>query len=228
MNQIMLRFRPIAPKPAGAGASFSDTADHQKRNGKRRKRKYVRVRKEKVKTTPSPPQKSADSEINRPSVTLQLLPERSETELAPPEEKVQVETASCMAMRSVAWIIVECVTEISTDSSNVKQLGFSDKDKIRGLETDTCPGFVSNGVNSVIWVNDAYKRMMVGSLVVRLVVKEMLPRFSPSFACRVTLIQHTVRGQKWNRIVPCDVWTMEEFPGFAWRLDVNTSIGLGF
>lgn len=67
MNQIMLRFRPIAPKPAGEGDT-SGSGDPNKKGfvGKKRaKRKYVRINKNKG---------SVKQKIEESVVTLQLLP----------------------------------------------------------------------------------------------------------------------------------------------------------
>ncbi|PIM99684.1 hypothetical protein CDL12_27811 [Handroanthus impetiginosus] len=125
---------------------------------------------------------------------------------------------------------MECVTD--TFINDGVGLGFSDAEKINNLEMDTCPGFVSDGSNKVVWVNEAYRKMMTegevaeNGLMVWLVVKEKFPHFSPAFACRLRVIQQTKHGHKWNRIVSCDVWRME-FSGFAWKLDVNTALSLG-
>ncbi|KAK4426075.1 hypothetical protein Salat_1376000 [Sesamum alatum] len=281
INRIMLRFRPIAPKPVGVETA-SGTADQDRGNGaavmRRTKRKYVRVRgrqsrhcaREKISTeekTSSAPENSGtgdDSSPEKEPVTLQLLPERSETDhrnsydnISPQniqenrsiinrynevDENVNddVRTADSSGGRvdlrgagSVieTWIIVECVT----DKCSGVGLGFSDKEKMYNLEKDTCPGFISDWTNKVIWVNEAYKKMVAAEeeeaaaaekgFLVWLVVKEELPHLYPSFACRLRVIQQRGRGHKWNKIVPCDVWRME-FSGFAWKLDVNTALSL--
>ncbi|KAI3463085.1 hypothetical protein Pfo_019748 [Paulownia fortunei] len=272
MNRIMLRFRPIAPKPAG-GEAASGTADQDRGNGagRRAKRKYVRVRGRQSKECArrnitegkkkSPPENSGiedESSQEKGVVTLQLLPERSESHQNSCDNSAQktqenlntdrynvdddvnneltansgVGTVDLRTVGSVieTWIIVECVT----DKFAGVGLGFSDKEKIYSLEQDTCPGFISDRTNNVIWVNEAYKKMVAEDeqvaaekgFLVWLVVKEELPHFYPSFACRVRVIQQRGHGHKWNKIVPCDVWRME-FAGFAWKLDVNTALSLG-
>ncbi|KZV47961.1 hypothetical protein F511_32970 [Dorcoceras hygrometricum] len=130
---------------------------------------------------------------------------------------------------SETWIIVERVTDAYADSAAGVGLGFSDREKIDRLEMDTCPGFVSDCTNKVVWVNEACRKMIHGGDVdataahtVRLVVKEKLPRYWPSFACRVRLLQ---QGPKRSTTVACDVWRMEN-AGFAWKLDVTTALGL--
>lgn len=276
MQRIMLRFRPIAPKPAG-GEAVSAAVEQDRRNcaainGRRTKRKYVRVRgrqSTKRKTgegggRSSTPEKSGVEDESSPEkgvVTLQLLPERSESgencdddntgqkaqennwnidrckaDGEVTHDKVDTAgggwTAALGSVRSVikTWIIVECVTETFIETG--VGLGFSDAEKINKLQVDTCPGFVSDGTHNVVWVNEAYRKMVAegemwdNGIMVWLVVKENLPHYSPSFACRVRMIQHTKHGHAWNRIVPCDVWRMQ-FAGFAWKLDVNTALGLG-
>ncbi|KAL2240614.1 UNVERIFIED_CONTAM: hypothetical protein Sindi_0702600 [Sesamum indicum] len=274
MQRIMLRFRPIAPKPAG-GEAVPAAVEQERRNcsskhGRRTKRKYVRVRgrqstKRKAEEggrRSSPPEKSGVEDEAWPEkrvVTLQLLPERSESDKSCDDSsgqkveenrsidlyKVDDEdtyekldtgggggTAALGSVRSVmkTWIIVEGVTEIFIESG--VGLGFSDGEKINRLQGDTCPGFVSDGTHNVVWVNEAYRKMVAegemwgNGIMVWLVVKENLPHYSPSFACRVRMIQQTKHGHVWNRVVPCDVWRMQ-FAGFAWKLDVNTALGLG-
>lgn len=275
MNRIMLRFRPIAPKPAGgeevSAAVVQERRNGAVKNGRRTKRKYVRVRgrqstKRKTREVgrSSPPHKSGIEDVSSPEkgvVTLQLMPERSESDKSsynstalkvqenrkPDQHKEDDQvnyddldadggrgggTAALGNVRSVikTWIVVECVTDTYIDRG--VGLGFSDWEKIKNLQADTCPGFVSDGTNNVVWVNEAYRKMVAEGEVaengpmVWLVVKEKLPNLSPSFACRVRMIQQTKLGHKWNRIVPCDVWKME-FAGFAWKLDVKTALSLG-
>ncbi|KAL8475262.1 hypothetical protein ACS0TY_028083 [Phlomoides rotata] len=227
MNRIMLRFRPIAPKPSDADAAAA-AADLGKRNvsvknGRRTKRKYVRVRGRK-RTAGRSPEKQVVT-------TLQLLPEGEKSccytghhhALGLSEsDGYKLDDEVCYGKDSV-WITVECITEIYMEGLG---LGVSDREKISNLEGDTCPGFVSDGSNKVVWVNEAYRKLVAENGAWWLVVKEKLPCLAPSFACRVRMIQQTKHGHKWNRIVPCDVWRMD-FPGFAWKLDVNTALGLG-
>ncbi|XP_042001596.1 uncharacterized protein LOC121750962 [Salvia splendens] len=257
LYRIMLRFRPIAPKPVGDDAG-SGTAEQNRRDltGKRVKRKYVRIRARKSKrrpkskgldggNLPSPPERSGVDDAPPPedkTLTLQLLGERSEgereiCEIRAPESKGmrlrdedRCSVATAADLRGygsvmVTWIVMEGVT----DKFAGVGLGSSDKEKMYNLERDTCPGFISDHRNNVIWVNSAYKRMVAEEkgFLVWLVVKEELPQFCPSFACRVRVTQQNAQWQKWNKIVPCDVWKME-FAGFAWKLDVNTALSLGF
>ncbi|KAL0381798.1 UNVERIFIED_CONTAM: hypothetical protein Sangu_0244100 [Sesamum angustifolium] len=250
INRMMLRFRPIAPKPLGVEAA-STTAEQDRGNAavRRTKRKYVRVRgrqsrqcarekitQEKRSLAPETSETGDESSPEKEPVTLQLLPERSENENVNYEVTTADSGGGGVDLRSAGsvietWIIVECVT----DKCSGVGLGFSDKEKIYNLE-DTCPGFISDWTNKVIWVNEAYKKMVAAEeedaaaaagkgFLVWLVVKEELPHLYPSFACRLRVIQQKGRGHKWNKTVPCDVWRME-FAGFAWKLDVNTALSL--
>ncbi|CAA0823471.1 Unknown protein [Striga hermonthica] len=249
MSRIMLRFRPIAPKPASGGGSSSGEADPEM--WKRAKRKYVRARGRRGKQSacakqPSPEKSTIEVETPpaRAGVTLQLLPERSEeisysSDLRTSDSgcgswppAVRGGEISPPGIRRVGsaietLIIVERVTEGFEDVG----LGFSDDELVRSMERDTCPGFISDPRNNVIWVNEAYRKMVgageKGFVAVWLVVQDVLPQFYPSFACRVrVVVQRGGQGQNWNKILPCDVWRMVESHGFAWKLDVNTALSL--
>jgi hypothetical protein len=131
-----------------------------------------------------------------------------------------------------SWVTVESVTDTCMD---VRGIGCTDMEKIKNLERDTCPGFVSDGFERVQWVNEAYKRMVgqgeeqLPECTVRLVAKQkerLLTWAYPAFTARVRL-QHTWRNQKGctSKVVPCDVWRMDG-GGFAWRLDVKAALSL--
>ncbi|XP_073040932.1 uncharacterized protein [Primulina eburnea] len=276
MNWVMLRFRPIAPKPVAGDQLISGGAvDPSRRNDSaktagRTKRRYVRVRgrqnKQPVTRKFSDGEKSGveDESQEKDKVTLQLLPapERSEDDNSfgiisfqknqentsifmygdsDPSSKLcnsiinhnAVDSGTVTSDRSGSvaetWIIVERVTDAYADSSAGVGLGFSDWEKINNLEMDTCPGFVSDCTNKVVWVNEACRKMIQDgeedatvAHKVRLAVKEKLPHYWPSFACRVRLMQ---QKPKRSTTVACDVWRMEN-AGFAWKLDVTTALGL--
>ncbi|XP_073147867.1 uncharacterized protein [Henckelia pumila] len=274
MNWVMLKFRPIAPKPVAGDPQISGAAvDQSRRNDSAKtktstarrltKRRYVRVRgkqnKQPVtrKTGDGEKPVVGDESREKDTVTLQLLPasERSEDDDSfgvISFQKTQENTSIFMCgdsdpsyklcnsvvnhkavdSRSVVetLIAVERVTEAYADSAAGVGLGFSDREKIDNLEMDACPGFVSDCTNKVVWVNEACRRMIQGggegataAHTVRLVVKEKLPRYLPSFACRVRLTQPG--RPKTSTTVACDVWRMEN-AGFAWKLDVTTALGL--
>ncbi|KAL1291922.1 hypothetical protein HN51_060403 [Arachis hypogaea] len=86
LNRIMLRFRPIAPKPV-AGGSLPSSGEAQGSNGKapltgkRAKRKYVRVRRNSVserKNNDKSHEKLGETSENVAVVTLQLMPEKED------------------------------------------------------------------------------------------------------------------------------------------------------
>lgn len=275
INPVMLRFRPIAPKPDTGGSSLPT----ENKNGPfvsqaRTKRKYVRVCKDSngYKREKMVSEEESKDGVEQSVLTLQLLPERaqkkdldagdSSSKVDHTADKKAVEdnhiqgpqmwlsdnkwvfgdmdpgagsdrTAVMAQTRVVeSWVTVESVTDTCMD---VRGIGFTDAEKIKNLERDTCPGFVSDGFERVQWVNEAYKSLVSQEerygesteCTVRLVVKErLLPCLYPAFTARVRL-QHTWRNQKCtSKVVPCDVWRMD-CGGFAWRLDVKAALSLG-
>lgn len=133
-----------------------------------------------------------------------------------------------------SWVTVESVTDTCMD---VRGLGCTDVEKVRSLEQDTCPGFVSDGYNRVQWVNEAYKNMVrqgqyychgqSPEMRVWLVTKAELPANGhPAFSCRVRL-QYTWQNDKCSKMMPCDVWRMQDCAGLAWRLDLKAALSLG-
>ncbi|KAF9666276.1 hypothetical protein SADUNF_Sadunf16G0212700 [Salix dunnii] len=318
INRILHRFRPIAPKPAtgtdlDSSSSVIDIKKLLASKTFRRKRKYVRTCKsnklKKSKRVPGVPssdqEKEGEGEGEREdlssSVTLQLLPEGSESkdgeslerigktrynndnfqDLAADKMKEYVddqekhEHLMCLKFKLKqpmfegfgkpdqmlvmlpqkrestvveSWVTVECVTDIYSTCMDERAvlLGCTDVERMRHLEEDTCPGFISDGLNHVQWMNGAYKKMVematkedskeraqlcntAPEVMVRLVIKEKLLRFvdrASAFSCRARL-QNSWQKEKCSQtVVPCDVWRMD-FGGFAWRLDVDSALSLG-
>ncbi|VFQ93727.1 unnamed protein product [Cuscuta campestris] len=93
------------------------------------------------------------------------------------------------------------------------------------LARDTCPGFLSDGLNRVTWANAAYREMVGhsggGAVVVGEGV-EVPPITAAAFTCRVRVV--TCGGK--CRVLWCDVWRMDG-GGFAWRLDTEVALTLG-
>lgn len=260
LNNIMLRFRPIAPKPV-AGSSASTAGDASVLQGKRTKRKYVRIRRNsgyvrKNGNNNKSSEKSAEKKDeleNMAVVTLQLLPEKDAPENENPSpaaeswcnnvdldltvEKIQIledpepPRVAAAAKAVESWVTVESVTGtcMGGEGGGGGGLGCTDVEKVKSLETDTCPGFVSDGCCRVRWVNEAFKRMVESEeIVVWLKVKEEVIAWCyshPAFTCGVRL-QYTWRNEKCTKMVPCDVWRLG-CGGFAWRLDVKTALSLG-
>ena len=287
INRMMLRFRPIAPKPATrpdvpGGSSAGEKYSSLLSTG-RRKRKYVRVRRNSGYTRKKNPKPSREEdrrdeitrprnddalEEQRPATTLQLLPESSIDLSRPVELDLAVKyntaenrgphtcsiwenpagsteaNARVLVVRSL--VTVESVTGITCiaaenndgDRCDDQMIG-TDAERLMSLERDTCPGFVSDGSNSVVWVNGAFKRMVTKQqemkegveIVVGLVIKEGFPSVYSDLTGHVKLQYYSVHASgvetdRYSRVVPCDLWRMDG-GGFAWRLDVEAALTLG-
>lgn len=212
--KLMLRFRPIAPKPPTA-ASSTVTPPPEKINGRktrgRPKRKYAQTKND---------SKIGDRIHPTAMTTLQLLPEvpvRSKSELSDNSDPTVTESS----------VTIESVTDVTTAFG---RLGGTDDGIMKNLELDTCPGFVSDGRNMVRWTNPAFRKMtrVQEGRKVSLVVKCELPVEYLAFSCRVRVKCATWRKEKGPscQVVPCDVWRMD-FGGLAWRLDLNAALTLG-
>ncbi|KAK7381009.1 hypothetical protein VNO78_33532 [Psophocarpus tetragonolobus] len=271
-NTIMLRFRPIAPKPVTGSSSTAvesssaagDKHGHASVLGKRPKRKYVRIRRNSGyvrrnnngNSDNNKSENKSSSESDVAVVTLQLMPEKEAPMVEKPwckdvdldltVEKIQIvanqhspryrrsprspppraaaETDDGSDLVAESYVTVESVIGTCMEEGVV----CTDAERVRGLESDTCPAFVCDGSLSVRWVNDAYKRMVASeNIVVRLKVKDSASACysHPAFTCGVRL-QYTWRHEKCTKMVPCDVWRLD-CGGFAWRLDVKAALGLG-
>lgn len=130
-----------------------------------------------------------------------------------------------------SWVKVECVMDTwQVGWYPYGRMGRTDEERVRSLEGDTCPGFVSDGLNRVRWTNAAYRRMVAGGgeVAAWLVVEEEveLPIAAVAvvgFTCRVRVV--TCGNEKASTTVPCDVWRMD-CGGFAWRLDTAAALSL--
>ncbi|TXG51313.1 hypothetical protein EZV62_023837 [Acer yangbiense] len=256
VDRIMLRFRPIAPKPTTGGPVSPTTESNGEvfsRAGKG-KRKYNNVNKRcnsSKKRKASSEEKVADS-----VVTLPLLPDSParSPQMGPKDNDVVRNSKSPMwlsfdkgggardsadrtvvmmpqaqAVRVVgSTVTVECVTDTWVGGDG---LGSTDEERKMNLETDTCPGFISDEFGRVTWTNQAYKKM-VGQedgeeMVVWLVMKVpvTVTVTYPAFTCRMRL-RYNFGKEKSSLTLPCDVWRMDG-GGFAWRLDVKAALCLG-
>lgn len=238
LDRIMLKFRPIAPKPA-AGGSISEKSNDVSVRSVRGKRKYVRnSNKQRCNKKPKEEKKK---------VTLPLLPETPDRKAEPTakkQPKVPIWLNLCKNEASInlnrqmygvpdqrsvgSCMTVECVTDSWVDAG--MSLGRTDEERRRNLVKDTCPAMISDGLNRVTWTNEAYKRM-VGQregvdegMMVWLVMKDRVPVSYPAFTCRVR-VQYTCGKEKSSLTVPCDVWRMDG-GGFAWRLDIKAALSL--
>lgn len=273
IDQIMLRYRPIAPRPVTAessGQALSTKDGILKR--KRVKRKYVRVKKKKNKVTGcslsindnenwldldtavamledskgnelvvTDPFQNVSSWIsfdlpgnNRKSLMNNLISSAPSERLSSDLHGVDLGTAVQPRKVVESWITMESVTGTCEDR---RLLGYSDEEIWKNLESDSCPGFISNSFDEVLWVNPAYRRMLdlnsegratateVGVWLGVKVEKSMVVKYLPAFSCRVR-IMYRLSEKKTQMMVPCDVCKMDS-GGFAWRLDVKSALSLG-
>ncbi|KAK9278175.1 hypothetical protein L1049_027735 [Liquidambar formosana] len=284
VDRIMLRFRPIAPKPAATGGSSSGGSTPENNNevqvkSGRGKRKYVRDNTSSNNKRCNKKRKASPEEKNEgfsgdTVVTLPLLPETPDRKDSPARASPTTDhpdlttTATIKQVKNVPiWlnfnnsmsdimnrqvhgfcgsdrtvvmpqpvrpvgscVTVECVTDTWVDVAG-EGLGCTDEERRKNLEWDTCPAFISDGLNRVTWTNRAYRRM-VGQvdlseeeMMVWLVMKEGVPVTYPAFTCRVRL-QYTCGKERSSLTLPCDVWRMDG-GGCAWRLDVEAALSLG-
>lgn len=253
MDRIMLRFRPIAPKPAANGevpTANGGTDGHGKAvAGGRGRRKSVKESSSSSrrctngkKRKSSSPDQTAKSGQDQKAVTLALLPEApdlSPTEQVTEKEKppmwvnfgVGLDLTAAMPPPQqevvVSFVIVEGITDTWADDIVARNM-------MRRLEEDTCPGFLSDGWNRVWWTNEAYRRMVMGDtwgdhrMEVSVVMRERVPDTLQAFTCRVR-VQRSCDGKQIrgsSLTLPCDVWRIDG-GGFAWRLDVDAALSLG-
>lgn len=254
VDRIMLRFRPIAPKPAvsSGSASADSTPDKPEVTGRigRGKKRCGRDTGSKRCNNRRKKSVSNDGALGSSVVTtLPLLPEmpdcvKREGKNAPvwlsfegvKEDRtalsaVTVAVAVPQAVRMVASsVTVERVAEITWGEG--EELGCTDEERRRNLERDTCPGFISDGGGKVTWTNEAYREMVGGTagdaVRVWLEMKETAEEWWPAFTSRVKVQYRSRWGKDRSSLTaPCDAWRMDS-GGFAWRLDVKAALSLGF
>lgn len=284
INTLMLRFRPIAPKPAIGRPLLGPSPAMNVVNSRRTKRKYVRVSRNSCKGRGSTMAKQEVKSMSSSSATtLQLLEEnrvekfnscsmyrfsntvmtvldKEEDSDKPcirlnlnlnlvnfidhgPNETLlgDMEAKPAKSKRVETWITVEDVSE-SCCCMDGLGLGCTDMEKLANLGGDTCPGFVSDGSNRVVWVNGAFRRMAMmndndnvndgeegdenNEMGVRLVMKREVAMRCSDFTCRVKVQYRWLKEVRFSQMVPCDAWRMDG-GGFAWRLDVKAALRLG-
>lgn len=254
VDRIMLRFRPIAPKPA-TGGSVSPQANsevcsksgrgkrrHSKesntlRNTKRCIKKRRVLNEEKMVTLPLLPEtpdcKDSILKQEKGGLVQNMMPLRLSFSQADDLKDgflgggLSADPVVPMAPPWVqmvgSFVTIECLTDAWVSGDG---LGSTDAERKLSLESDTCPGFISDGLGSVTWTNRAYKEMVGGEMTVQLLMKQRLPTITyPAFTCRVR-VQYTCGKDRVSVTLPCDVWRMDG-GGFAWRLDINAALSLG-
>lgn len=277
VDRIMLKFRPIAPKPMAAGSgsgsgSSCSTAEHNDGRNKRRKRKYVRVNKNKKDFTNTrlKKRKVVSSDENSGGgdamVTLSLMPEtpdrkeNSPSVLSPTvsssgenrfspvllsfnNNQTTARDSECHVLKNTSptlpsrktvvtsFVTVESVTETWVNDGS--GLGFTDQERVMNMEMDTCPSFITNSRDTVVWTNKAYREMITGGcasdettvMVVKKFNRVTMPVSHAAFTCQVKVAWGT--DQSLSAVTaPCDVWRLRS-GGYAWRVDVKAALSLG-
>ncbi|XP_016434002.1 uncharacterized protein LOC107760464 [Nicotiana tabacum] len=188
-NRIMLRFRPIAPKPVAGGSSPGSTPEGNKIElvTKRRvKRKYVRVKKNSKFKSNKEEEGEKDGSLqftdSQTVLTLQLMPESSSSvknslenigsrpfwmNFQKPENNDVLTEGSVDRIDRTVEIqkkrVIESwvmVDKMTNTLVDGEALGSTDMDKMKNLEADTCPGLISDGLDRVQWVNLTYRRLV--------------------------------------------------------------------
>ncbi|XP_076959532.1 uncharacterized protein LOC143635639 [Bidens hawaiensis] len=273
VERIMLKFRPLAPKPMAAGSGSScSTVEQSDGSGKtrRRKRKYVRVNGNKKKNTNSVSKRLKVSTSSGGSsaggegvVTLSLMPETPDRkENSPTMSSIKSRdlvspavnckrpspvllsfnrisdgqvTASLSKPQSQKTVVTSFVTVESVTEAwvNVDRLGVTNQVQVMNMDMDTCPSFITNARDTVVWTNKAYREMTAGgggldeTMVVVKFNRVTMPVSLPAFTCKVKVTWGTERAASPLTVTaPCDVWRLR-CGGYAWRLDVDAALSLG-
>ncbi|KAL6954148.1 hypothetical protein U1Q18_012549 [Sarracenia purpurea var. burkii] len=188
IDRIMLRFRPIAPKPADYGTPSGKLSTEENStliiNGNT-KRKYAKFRKKKQckrRTTPDAGEVGRNGSYKRPMTPL-LSPERSVGEGFSTGEALKKDSrvwlnfenpatdafTGASRRSSLTALIPPAAREVEswvtmesvTDTCvDGEGLGLTDEERIKNLGKDRSPGFISDGQDLVQWVNEAYKKMV--------------------------------------------------------------------
>lgn len=251
VDRMMLKFRPIAPKPVASGSGSGDSTMEKGGKSGGVKRKYVRVKgnnrnkdnevKERKVSTSSFQPREVVSSGGDAMVTLSLMPETPDRKENSPANSTSSENLDNILpvkkISSPIWLSFKNSNETpperqQTVLSSVKvewvAETFVDKGWVRWteMESDTCPGFISDGEDRVVWTNKAYREMAGGEEVVVVLVRKegMGYPYPAAFTCSVRVTCR--RGTNSSTLtVPCDAWRMGG--GYAWRLDVKAALCLG-
>ncbi|KAJ9559526.1 LOW QUALITY PROTEIN: hypothetical protein OSB04_004686 [Centaurea solstitialis] len=132
--------------------------------------------------------------------------------------------------RAVWFVTVEYVTDTWADGEG--GIGWNEEEGVRSLDGDTCPGFVSDGGDRVVWVNAACREMMGGGgddeVVVVLEGAVATAGYPAAFTCNVKVTWRNGMAAANTMTVPCDAWRIGSGGGgYAWRLDVKAALCLG-
>ncbi|XP_031480849.1 uncharacterized protein LOC116250965 [Nymphaea colorata] len=209
VDRIMSRFRPIAPKPAVSGF---------------------------LRPLPGGGLPSFGGDAARVSRVRRRCRRRGEAaafaahdlRLGPYVRQPPRTPAVVWPVRSVgSCVTVERVTEACAGAARVGT--GTEREAMGVMESDPMPGFVSGPCGSVVWTNEAYRKMVGGGAGGGVVLlwkggKEVLAEEEEErkvLACRVK-----VEWSGGKVTVPADVWRVAG-GSLAWRLDVNAALSLG-
>ncbi|KAE8688944.1 hypothetical protein F3Y22_tig00110946pilonHSYRG00042 [Hibiscus syriacus] len=142
VDRIMLRFRPIAPKPANGGGGGSVSPLESSGEGNCKLGRGLHFHGEDDETT-----------------TLWLSIVEADKKLS--FSFLGGDSGDDSVHRAVrsSCVTLECVTDTWVSGDG---LGCTDEERKVNLGKDTCPGFISDLFGRVIWTNGAYKEMVGG------------------------------------------------------------------
>ncbi|KAM0006950.1 hypothetical protein Hdeb2414_s0002g00047991 [Helianthus debilis subsp. tardiflorus] len=237
MDMVMLKFRSIAPKPKPSGSGSSDSTKENVRTSSRCKQRCIRVKRKKCnkKRKPHPLMSKSSEKVSSSKVavmTLSLMPETPKAmdhsltkNISSPiwlysknnnnQTSRDGHVIPLERPKTVSFVMVDMVMDTTVDGG---------LEEWTDMDSDTCPRFISDGRDKVVWTNKAYKEMVVGGDEVVVVRKK--GGWPAAFTCNVRVTCRTNMGTLTTVTVPCDTWRMES-GGHAWRLDVKAALCLG-
>lgn len=241
MGRIMLKFRPIAPKPPApsvAGKTVPKVVGDCKE---------MEREKEKEKSLSSPSSSSSgmtsveSSPPPPPSAMLPLLPVRpldTTTTTPPPVAPAHAAAQSVVVapppramLPAAAVVTVEDVTSVWRDGGSGAARA--------GDDGDGAPAFVSDQWGRVTWKNAAFHRAVAPDAAapdqarVALAARDgdaaaAVPAWGTcaGFTCRVRVHPSPYSPRRSSVVAPCDVWRLDAGGCYLWRLDLQAALSL--
>ncbi|XP_047050527.1 uncharacterized protein LOC124655715 [Lolium rigidum] len=246
MGNIMLKFRPIAPKPAAmAPAPVTAPAMATAAGARKGKRKAAaagrRGRKPKKATavaTATATQKAdvhKDKPLPSPSSSSSGTTSVADSSSPPPppptlmhasspNKPADLPPAHVAALRPAAsCVTVEAVTATWRDGEAPAAPACAGED-----DDEEAPAFASDRWGRVTWTNLAFSRAASASDVV-LAARDgaAVPAWGAcaGFTCRVRVACGASPRRGGSLVAPCDVWRVGD-GGYLWRLDLRTTLTL--
>lgn len=186
MGRIMLKYRPIAPKPLAAGTAPGVALEPIQAHGRPKKREGARRKdgggkrgRKSWKVKAVDPSDASCPCGTAPVVTLPLMPvtpERKEEAKAMGSPTWSITAASpffwpvlpvagvVVSPRPVRAAVVSVTIENVTEVWSMGFCGNTTTDYVlrQWLEAGDCPAFFSKAADRVTWTNAAFRRMVVG------------------------------------------------------------------